>query len=420
MQNSRVGISKILVYLRIGANVLFKYRKHLSIKFLYSAATLLLAFYHNKLIKLNNVYKLHLYLPAYPTRAFFKAVEDKLLSNPPKPVTIVYSTTKACTYKCQHCYQKLDKGVDLPLDLIKKTIQAISDAGVCFLNIEGGDAFLRFNELCAILDTVDDTVEIWVNTTGANVSREKLLILKEKGLCGLMVSIHSPSAEEHDKFVGVEGAFELAKQTLRICDEIDLGSAINTVLEYEKIQKNKLPEIMDLAKELKCGFVQLIHPKRAGMWLKNDALNKEDEAIKKYVEKVHKYYNGFRTTDYPALPAQAEEEHTEKFGCTSGGIDRFYIGASGEVQPCEFLNISFGNVKDEDFEIIFRRMREYFKTPCEDWLCATQSGAIYELMAKHNLEKLPIPYEYTKELVESWDRGKPTNLYKKMGLYQDE
>ena len=39
-------------------------------------------------------------------------------------------------------------------------------------------------------------------------------------------------------------------------------------------------------------------------------------------------------------------------------------------------------------------------------------------MKKYKLTQTPIPYEYAKELVESWDRGKPTKLYKKMGLYQ--
>ena len=411
--------TKTFMYLKIGLHVLIKYRDHFSPAFVYHAATLLFSFWHNKMIKLSNgTYKLHLYIPAFPTRAFFKSVEDKLISNPPKPITIVYSVTKACTYKCCHCYQRKDKGADLSLETMLKTVKDIVDTGVTFLNIEGGDAFLRFDELCAILDSVDDSVEVWINTTGANVTKEKLLILKEKGCCGYMVSLHGDTKEKHDKFVGIDGAYEQAINTLKLCNELGIGTAINTVLEQEKINDGSFVRLMNIAKDLQVNFVQLIHPKRAGLWLDNGNLADGDKMTIEYVLKAHKYYNNSFRKAYPALPAQVEEEHPNKFGCTAGGVDRFYIGASGEVQPCEFLNISFGNIKDESFAIIFSRMREAFKVPCENWLCTTQAQAINNLMKKYNIDKTPIPYEYTKELLKEWNKGNKTKLYKKLGLYQ--
>ena len=62
--------------------------------------------------------------------------------------------------------------------------------------------------------------------------------------------------------------------------------------------------------------------------------------------------------DFPAIYAQSIEEDENHFGCTAGGIDRFYINAKGDVQPCEFLNISFGNVQDENFEDIYDKNEE--------------------------------------------------------------
>src|SRR5210317_1701219 len=43
--------------------------------------------------------KLHLYFPAYPTPAFWHALE-KLRRPDPGPITVVLSMTRACTYKC--------------------------------------------------------------------------------------------------------------------------------------------------------------------------------------------------------------------------------------------------------------------------------------------------------------------------------
>ncbi|WP_424245948.1 MoaA/NifB/PqqE/SkfB family radical SAM enzyme [Elusimicrobium posterum] len=418
MQQSKTGIAKVLVYIKIAVHVVWKYKRHLSVKFLTRAARLLHAFYDNKLIKLNDTYKVHIYIPAYPTPAFFKAIENKLFAVPPKSVSMVLSITKACTYKCPHCYQRFDCGADLKEDKLLQTVKAVTDSGVCFLNIEGGDAFLRFNELCAVMDNLDSNTEVWVNSTGANVSEEKLKILKQKGVCGLMISVHGPDADSHDKFVGVPGAFELAKETLGLCAKTGLGSAINAVLTYEDIQNNTLDKIMLLAKDLDCGFVQLIHPKRAGKWLENETLNDRDNEIRKYVEKAHAYYNSL--PGYPALPAQAQEEHEDKFGCTCGGVDRFYIGASGEVQPCEFLNISFGNVNDEDFGIIFKRMRDCFKTPCTEWMCEVKAQEIFEFMKNNSITKTPVPYQFTKELVKNWKPGSPTKLYRKLGIYNYE
>ncbi|GHT97035.1 hypothetical protein FACS1894126_0140 [Alphaproteobacteria bacterium] len=403
MQQNKIGIAKFLIYAKIGMHVLWKYRKHLSIKFITAAVRLLAAFSDNKVVKLaNGTYKLHIYLPAYPTRAFFKAIEDKLISKPPKPVTVVLSVTKACPYRCKHCYQRFDKNEDMSSEKVLETVKKFSEAGVSFLNIEGGDAFLKFNLLCKIMDSLDDSMEVWINTTGTNITKKKLATLKEKGVCGIMVSVHGSSAEFHDDFVGVKGAFELARKALVLCKEVGLGSAINTVLTYEQIQGNVLDEIMLLAKDCNCDFVQLIHPKRAGEWLKNKTLNEKDAEIRRYVSKAHKHYNALQ--DFSALPAQAQEEHEDKFGCTCGGIDRFYVGANGEVQPCEFLNISFGNVNEEPFEIIFARMREAFKVPCIEWMCEVKASEIYEFMQKHSIEKTPIPYEYTKELVKNWSQ----------------
>ncbi len=415
MQQSRTGLIKLLVYMKIALHVAWRYRRHASPRFLISAFRLLVAFSDNKLVRLNNTWKLHIYLPAYPTPAFFKAVEDKLLSCPPRPITMVLSVTRACPYKCPHCYQRLARGRDMTDEKLLETVDSLSEAGICFLNVEGGDAFLRYESLCKMLDGLDDSMEVWINTTGTNTTEEKLAVLKEKGLGGVMVSIHHPNPVKYDAFVGSEGAFELACNTLLLCDKLGLGTAINCVLTYEDIKEGTLDRIMKLAKGLNCGFVQLIHPKRAGKWLDNEEVNLKDDEIREYVSKAHRYYNKKR--GFPALPAQAEEEHPGKFGCTCGGIDRFYIGAQGEVQPCEFLNVSFGNVNDEPFDVIFSRMRESFRIPCSEWCCQVHAESIYRYIREHGLTETPTPWEHTQQIIQQWEPGTPTKLYRKLGIY---
>jgi len=133
---------------------------------------------------------------------------------------------------------------------------------------------------------------------------------------------------------------------------------------------------------------------------------------------MHLRYNSARELRaHPSLSVQVFEEGRELFGCTSGGVDRFYLGADGEVQPCEFLNVSFGNVRRESFEVIYRRMREHFGEPCSDWLCCTQAAFINRAIAEHGLERTPVPWEITRTFIGDWKRGEKTRLYRRLGLY---
>ena len=116
----------------------------------------------------------------------------------------------------------------------------------------------------------------------------------------------------------------------------------------------------------------------------------------------------------PILTAQVFEESPEMLGCCCGGIDRFYVGAAGDVQPCEFVNLSFGNLNEVSFETAYARMRKAFAVPCEEWTCCVHAKEI----AAHAGEHLPLPWEETEKIVSNWKCGRPTAVYRKMGIYK--
>ncbi len=416
------GVPKLMLYVRIALHVMFYYMFRVNPKrypsFLWRASILLKTFWPDKPVKVPSGYKIHLYLPAYPTGAFFHAIESKLIHSPARPVTIVYSMTRACDFHCPHCYQRKDGGNDIALEHLQQVAIKLREKGVAMFDIEGGEPFLLFDRLSKLLEVFDDKSEVWVNTHGRSVSREQLLELQGKGLFGLMVSIHSPDAVEHDLFTGVEGSFNAACNAIGMARELGLVIAINSVLTAQQLDCGKLDRLMELAKKLDVQFVQLIHPKPAGKWL---ASGKDIVQHKRHIEAVrdkHKEYNSSCKKEFPALAAQVFEERPDGLGCTAGAIDRFYINAAGEMQPCEFLNISFGNIVEEGFDEVFDRMRSCFPYPCEDWLCCSQAEGIAGLVEKYGLTHTPVPWKYTRELVGKWDRGKETKLYKKLGIYR--
>ena len=105
---------------------------------------------------------------------------------------------------------------------------------------------------------------------------------------------------------------------------------------------------------------------------------------------------------------------TDAFGCTAGGTDRFYVNAKGDVQPCEFLNISFGNILDEPFDRIYDRMREVFDVPGDRWLCEAYAHDVHALHTASGAHSLPLAPDLTAQLVAGWDRGSSADFYQQV------
>ncbi len=427
MSHYVTGIKKQLIYAAIALTVAVRYALRPKLfgwspvayaRFLTRASVLLLAFRHNKLVRVRTGSKLHLYLPAFPTPAFFYAIESKLIRTPARATTVVYSMTKACSYHCEHCYQRRDGGPDLDEELLLSTAKTIQENGVALFDIEGGEPLARYDRLLRLVQALDSRSEIWINTVGAGLTTEMLTELKGAGLFGLMVSVHSPDSSIHDAFTGVPGSFDVACQALRLCRETGVASSVNCVLSEADVRSGGLSRLMDMAKELEADYVQLIHPKPAGKWLGKQTEMLLDPELIALIRQEHIRYNSSAMHDYPSLAAQVFEESETMLGCTCGGIDRFYVNATGEVQPCEFLNLSFGNVQDEPFDDIYHRMREYFQTPGCNWLCCTQAQAIDELFRQNGLTRTPLTPEITLQLMQNLDPGQPTPLYKKLGIYK--
>lgn len=438
------GAEKAALYLRISLDCAWRLK---SPRTLFRAAGFTKVFFRHKVRRLpGGRYKLDFYMPAYPSDAFFRAMEDKLLWRPPRPISVVLSITKACVCRCPHCYQRQDPAEELPLDRLLQNVRELRDFGISAWAVEGGEPLLKFERLAAVLRELAGQ-EVWVNSNGFSATDEKISIMSELGVTGVMSSIHSPDPETHDAFTGVPGSHEQALLFLEKCRRKGMLTGFNTVLGDEAVLSGGIEKIMVLAEEREVDYVQLIHPKPSGRWLgRNLESALSSEAVQRACEAQIRYNSG-KEKHSPILTAQVFEESPEMLGCCGGGIDRFYIGAAGDVQPCEFVNLSFGNLKDVSFRTAFERMREAFPVPCCEWICRTRAPEIAAAAEKLAEERnhtqatckrgektdarppqgtesgrtvLPLPWEKTRDLVAKWKKqsGTPTPLYQKMGIYR--
>ncbi|MDD2497600.1 MAG: radical SAM protein, partial [Desulfitobacteriaceae bacterium] len=352
---------------------------------------------HNKFVEIDGRTRLGLYVPGFPSPAFqtacnkFTRFEEKLPCT-----TVLISLTSACPYHCRHCYQKLDQGKDVDIDILAGTVKKLQDMGIAFINIEGGEPFIVYDRLKSICSVIDDRSEIWVNSTGAGMTPEKLNELKAMNVTAVMFSLHSPDVDTFNSFLGKDNAWETMKAGVKMCHDAGLAVAFNTCLMRDDFYNGNFEKIMDTAKDLKACLVQLIKPKPAGGWLEREDLELTLDDAEFIKAKVHKYNLEKTYAHYPAISAQIIEEDKNVFGCTAGGTDRFYINAKGDVQPCEFLNISFGNISTDDFADIYQKMRIIFDKGKDCFLCEKYAAKIHRLYREYNLKSLPLSPELSE------------------------
>ncbi len=144
------GFNKKLANFRIINGVFFHYLPQLLkgklgmkefIKFLKRMLLFLKSVQNNKFMAEGRRIKIGLYIPEYPSQAFFHGCDKfKVFSEKPPAITTLISVTAACKFKCKHCYQRMDIGneveisklvdafepkeiyerLNLPLDIVKR------------------------------------------------------------------------------------------------------------------------------------------------------------------------------------------------------------------------------------------------------------------------------------------------------------
>jgi len=419
-----IGFKRSLVIFKIKLWVLFSYLPEIFkgkisigryLSFLRRMLYFLSRLDHNKFFRIDKTLRLGLYIPRFPSRAFFTACSKFMTFDEKLPcTTVLISVTSACRFNCQHCYQKKDVGKDIDIEVMINVTKKLQASGVSFFNIEGGEPFLVYDRLKKLCAAIDQGAEIWINSTGDGMTLKRLKELKTLGLTSIMFSLHSANSSKVNAFMQSPKAWDILTEGIRLCHQADILVSFNSCLNRESFYNGDFQALMNKTKEFHAGLIQIIKPKPSGGWLESGVEDFSKGDLEQVKQLVCQYNHDRRYKDYPSISAQILEEDPSVFGCTAGGTERFYLNAKGDVQPCEFLNISFGNIGQEDFTGIYKRMRDCFKIPGECWLCEKYSSNILKIMQEKSLKILPLDKKLSEAVYSHWDRGKATEIYKKI------
>jgi MoaA/NifB/PqqE/SkfB family radical SAM enzyme len=159
-----------------------------------------------------------------------------------------------------------------------------------------------------------------------------------------------------------------------------------------------LPAMHTLANECGAHELRLVEPMPCGLLAQGGAdslLGPEHIAA---IRRFHVESNRQRLR--PKVCAFNQIESPELFGC-GAGTQHLFVDAAGEVCPCDFTAMSFGNAAREPLELIWSRMSEAMGNPRRH--CFIQ--AHHDLLLKHAGGHFPLPPEKSRLVCAEAGRG---------------
>jgi radical SAM protein with 4Fe4S-binding SPASM domain len=298
------------------------------------------------------------------------------------PFLVVWDFTHKCNLSCKHCYSNsgVRSETELTTEEALSVVDQLADFGVIALAFSGGEPLSRKDFFEVARHAVKRGLYVSVATNGTLLTKETVRKLKQAKINYVEVSIDGATAQTHDSFRGVPGAFDKAVTGLKNCVEADLCACIATTATKGNIEE--MPGILTLAEEIgaeRFTYFSFIPTGRGKELYDQDLMPEEREKLMLYLlDRMSKGYKVTILTTAPQLARVAlqcqgpEDEATMSMahmqtvkvskkavpladfigGCGAG---RLYCSLSpqGDVHPCVFFPVKVGNLKKEKFEDIW-------------------------------------------------------------------
>jgi MoaA/NifB/PqqE/SkfB family radical SAM enzyme len=327
-----------------------------------------------KSVHFNGTTFFSLNLPHYPSPAFDYAVAHGALNlggggSPAKQHvdSVFLGITRRCEYSCKHCYERrnINGREVIPVERWVEVVRSLQEIGVSIVILSGGEPMLRYDDILTILRSGDkQRSDFHIHTSGAGLTLGRARELKQAGLTAAAVGLDDVDPKRLDALRGRPGAFSEAVRSLGYFNQAGVLTYTNICLTAPLVRSGGLWEYYELVRDLNVGFVQILEPRPTGGYAGRDPDDLFSMSDRKAVQDFVRTGNGSRKyRNYPPLVYVADIESPENLGCIMGGLSHFSIDSTGNVIPCVFVPIGFGNILQEDIPTIFRRMRAAIPMP---------------------------------------------------------
>lgn len=168
-----------------------------------------------------------------------------------KPRLIFWEVTKGCNLRCIHCRAtatELASPTDLSTPKALDIITQISEFGNPILVLSGGEPLYRPDIFQLARYGTDRGLRVALATNGTLVTKEIARKIVDSGVQRVSISLDGSTAEIHDTFRGIPGAFDAAIYGFKNLKELGMSVQINmTIARHNAAQ---LPDVLDMVRGL--------------------------------------------------------------------------------------------------------------------------------------------------------------------------
>ncbi|CEP67624.1 Aldolase-type TIM barrel [Moorella glycerini] len=271
-----------------------------------------------------------------------------------------WNTTNQCNLYCDHCYRDAGAKVEDELSTAeaKNLIDEAVKAGFRIMIFSGGEPLLRSDLLDLIAYAATHGLRPVLGSNGTLLTPDLALELKKAGARAIGISLDSCDPARHDRLRRQEGAWQQAVAGMAACREAGLPFQVHTtVFDWNQ---DELEKLTDLAVDLGAAahhFFFLVPTGRAAS-IEAESLRAEayEATLRRILQKQQQVDIELKPTCAPQFMRIARETGVPvrySRGCLAG-IAYCIISPRGDVQPCAYLNLPVGNVRETPFSRLWQ------------------------------------------------------------------
>lgn len=272
---------------------------------------------------------------------------------------VSWNTTNACNLYCAHCYRGSGEEAAGELTTAEgmTLIEDIARAGFQIMIFSGGEPLLRPDILELIRHAREVGLRPVLGTNGTLLSLETARALQDAGLMAAGISLDSLDAAAHDRLRSQQGAWQAAVNGMQHCCAVGLPFQIHTtVMDWNEAE---ITQITDFAVEIgaRAHHIFFLVPTGRGEDIEGQALERHayENVLTRIMSKAKNVSIEVKPTCAPQFIRVADQVgHKQRFakGCLAG-TSYCIISPRGDVQPCAYLDLPLGNVRDLPFDRIW-------------------------------------------------------------------
>lgn len=261
------------------------------------------------------------------------------------PISLVIAITGRCQCRCRHCGVTSFKDVQaLSLGEICGALDDYRAMGGIRVVFTGGEPLLRddLHELVSHARRIG--LGVFINTNGLLFDDLMAVRLREAGICNVEFSLDALTQGKMDENRRMPGILDKVKKAMSAARRNGVIFSINTVGFKENLD-GELLEIIEFARAAGAAAVRVVEPVAIGEWddLESTALTEDEK--RRY--DAH-YEAGFVIVGMIG-------DFTDDCSGLNGRL--LNINPDGEVTPCAYMPLSFGNIRRTPLRDIIREWK---------------------------------------------------------------